>query len=114
MVAYTVSPPRVAYIATHCEYSAFRMRPKQAGYLQSTYPDHIVSEDGVPTQGQILVFLRVEVTHLGVGYLVAHTVSASDGTWRIDGLNPDFTYDVVCRKPGYNDIIFANISPLVD
>ena len=114
MVAYVLSPAYEAHVLVFREYSSYRMRPKQAGYFESSYPEYITAEQGVPTIAEILVFLRVDTGHEGAGYLVATTHSAVDGTWRIDGLNPDYHYDVVCRKQGYNDIIFANISPLVD
>jgi hypothetical protein len=45
--------------------------------------------------------------------LVAKTQSAPDGTWRVDGLNPNLRYDVVGRKDGFNDVIVSNVQPVV-
>lgn len=48
---------------------------------------------GVPAKGRIVVFERTSMI------IVAETMSASDGTWRIDYLDPTLLYTVI----GYDD-----------
>ena len=88
-------------------------KPKRGlGYLGGEFPDGITSVEGTPGQAEIRVLYRPEAGEPGDGVLVATTMSAPDGTWRIDGLNPDLKYDVVCRHRGYNDMILSNVSPV--
>lgn len=83
------------------------------GSFSSTFPEHIVSVEGVPAIGEIRILLRKGYAGFGDGVLVATTNTTISGEWRIDGLNPDYYYDVVCRVDGYNDLIFSNIQPKV-
>ncbi|WP_151835274.1 hypothetical protein [Acinetobacter junii] len=87
--------------------------PKGIGYFESSFPDYITSEDGVPVSCEVRVHLRTVSTTGSDGALIAKTISKADGTWRIDGLNTNFKYDVICRHNGYNDLIYSNVSPLV-
>lgn len=84
-----------------------------AGYLAGSFPDGITSIEGVPGSASIRVMYRVPGFPPD-GVVVAETVSSPDGTWRIDGLNPDLKYDVICRHEGYNDMILSNVSPALD
>lgn len=83
------------------------------GYFASTLPNFIVSIDGVPAVGEVRVLLRSSPVPQGDGILVAKTMSDVAGQWRIEGLNPQYTYDVVCRVDGYNDLIFSNVKPRI-
>lgn len=83
------------------------------GYFASTFPDHIVSVEGVPAIGEVRVLLRTAPVPQGDGLLVATTKTNASGEWRVEGLNPNYRYDVVCRFEGYNDLIFSNIKPKV-
>ena len=44
--------------------------------------------------------------------LMAEVQSNHAGVWQGDGLDPALKYDVICRAPGYNDMILANVSPV--
>ena len=100
----------------HMEFyrAIFTYKPASGnGYLSSTLPNFIVSVSGVPAVGEVRVLLRSSPVPQGDGILVAKTTSNVSGQWRIDGLNPKYTYDVVCRVDGYNDLIFSNVKPRV-
>lgn len=75
------------------------------GYLAGEFPDGITSILGTPEPATIRVLYRP------TGVLVAEVASAADGTWRVDGLDPTLKFDVICRKTGYNDLIWADVSP---
>lgn len=81
------------------------------GYLAGTFPDGITSVEGIPSSAEIRVLLRRSPGEAGDGAVVAVVQSASDGTWAVEGLNPNFRYDVVCRHEGYNDMILSNVIP---
>lgn len=84
------------------------------GHLAGEFPGGITTIDGVPGPAEIRVLLRPGKGHIGDGVIVATTSSAPDGTWCVDGLNMNFKYDVVGRKDGFNDVIVANVSPVID
>lgn len=81
------------------------------GYLAGEFPAGITTVEGVPTPAEIRVLLRTAENSLVDGDLVASTVSAPDGTWRVDGLSTALKFDVVGRKPGFNDVIVAGVTP---
>ena len=83
------------------------------GHLAGSFPDGITSIEGQPTSATVRVLYRPESGHPGDGAVVAQVQSAPDGTWRVDGLNPALKYDVVGRKSGHNDVIMANVQPVV-
>ena len=85
-----------------------------SGYLAGSYPDGITTIDGVPSPATIRVLLRTEKGHPSDGCIVAEVQSKQDGTWRVDGLNPELRFDVVGRSDGFNDVIVANVQPEVD
>ena len=87
--------------------------PSGAGYLSGEFPSGTTTVEGVPTQAEVRVLWRGPAGHPADGVLVAKTQSAPDGTWRVDGLNPDLRYDVVGRKGGFNDVIVSNVQPVV-
>lgn len=93
---------------------AGRLPAKGNGYLAGTYPGGITTVDGVPVRATVRVLYRPASGALGDGAVVAEVQSALDGTWRVDGLDPALKFDVVGRKPGFNDVIMANVSPKVD
>lgn len=84
------------------------------GYLGGDFPDYITKVEGVPAQTEILVFLHREPNQPGDGKLIARLTTFQSGAWRVDNLNPDLRYDVVCRYPGYKDEIMSNIKPFVE
>lgn len=82
------------------------------GYLAGTFPGGITSVDGVPTTATIRVHYRPAEGAVGDGALVATLQSAPDGSWRVDGLDPNLKFDVICRKEGFNDMILSGVSPV--
>lgn len=87
-------------------------RPRGSGYLAGEYPDGLTTVDGVPVSATVRVFIRSPMPAVD-GLMVAEVQSGNDGTWRVDGLDPDLVYDVVARKDGHNDTIVAGVSPVV-
>ena len=87
--------------------------PKGSAYLAGEYPSGITSADGVPTSSTVRVLYRPASGQQGDGVVVAEVKSAQDGTWRVDGLHPDYRYDVVGRLQGFNDVIMSNVAPKV-
>lgn len=83
------------------------------GFLAGEFPGGATMVEGVPTQAEVRVLWRGPVGHPSDGTLVAKTQSAPNGTWRVDGLNPNLRYDVVGRKDGFNDVIVSNVQPVV-
>lgn len=84
------------------------------GILAGSFPDGITSIEGEPTPAEVRVLYRPESGQPGDGAVVATTHSAPDGTWMVEGLNPDLKYDVVGRKAGFNDVIMADVSPYAE
>ncbi|KPE43988.1 hypothetical protein PA86_03331 [Pseudomonas aeruginosa] len=85
-----------------------------SGYLAGEFPDGITTVGGVPVGAEVRILYRPETGEPGDGLVVASTRSATDGTWRVNGLNPALRYDVVGRKVGFNDIIMADVSPALE
>ena len=81
------------------------------GMLAGAFPDGITTIEGAPVSAEVRVLVRGASGEAFDGSVVGSTVSASDGTWIIEGLNPDLKYDVVVRKEGYNDVMVTNVSP---
>lgn len=84
------------------------------GHLAGSFPGGITTVDGVPTAATVRVLYRPAAGQPGDGALVAEVQSAPDGSWRVDGLDPTLKFDVVGRKPWFNDVIMSNVSPKVD
>jgi len=80
------------------------------GFLAGRFPDGITTVDGAPVSATVRVVLRSGDPALD-GLLLAEVASGNDGTWRVDNLNPNLRYDVIGRKPGFNDVIMANVAP---
>lgn len=89
------------------------LRPKPnsgAGYLAGEAPDGITTLRGAPVSAEVRVLLRTNITgHPNDGLLIASTISAVDGTWRIEGIDPGILVDVVFRLDGYNDILMSSV-----
>lgn len=81
------------------------------GYLAGNFPEGITTVDGVPVSAEVRVEFRGDAGSISDGFVVAKTLSAPDGTWRVDGLNPNLRYDVIGRKEGHNDVIVSNVQP---
>lgn len=100
--------------ARRAECTRFRdIPPKGTGYLAGEYPAGITTVDGVPHPALVRAIYRPAAGALGDGVVAASTLSAVDGTWRIDGLDPSLRYDVVGRCDGFNDVIVSNVQPVV-
>lgn len=78
------------------------------GYLGGDFPDYVTKVEGSPTQTEITVFEH------STGEFVTRIDTTQTGSWRVDNLNPDLRYDVVCRYTGYKDEIMSNIKPFVE
>lgn len=83
------------------------------GYLAGDYPGGITTVEGTPVGALVRVIFRDTAGSIYDGVVVAEARSAPDGTWRVDGLNPNLRYDVVGRKSGFNDVIVSNVQPVV-
>lgn len=92
----------------------FSLSRSGAGYLAGEYPGGTTTVEGVPVAATVRILYRPESGQPGDGSVVAEVESAPDGTWRVDGLNPSLRYDVVGRMDGYNDVIVANVRPVVE
>ena len=75
------------------------------GYMAGTYPDGLTTDGNVPVSAEVIVQWRGPAGHPMDGVVCGRTVSAQDGTWRVDGLNPALTYDVKARMENRNDAI---------
>lgn len=71
---------------------------------------------GLLTVGGAPAARRIRVLEQLTGKVVAETVSAPDGTYRIDGLNPNLRYMVIGidHQRVWNAAIMDNITPAVD
>lgn len=67
-----------------------------------------------PLNLNTLVFLHRNSGDPGDGKLIKRLTTFQSGSWRVDNLNPDLRYDVVCRYTGYKDEIMSNIKPFVE
>jgi len=76
------------------------------GYIAGEAPG-IVTSNGAPARR------TVEVRHRVTRTVVATTFSAPDGTYRIDGLDPNQEFDVIARDwtNTYNDVIVSRVKP---
>lgn len=84
------------------------------GYLSSKFPDAITSVDKVPVSATVRILYRSTTRDIADGVVVAEVQSKPDGTWRVDGLNPNLLYDVVGRIANTNDVIMSQISPATE
>ena len=83
------------------------------GYLAGEHPGGTTTVDGVPQSAQVRVVVRDPKNGPYDGFVAARAHSAPDGTWRVDGLNPNLRNDVIGRKDGFNDVIVSNVQPVV-
>ena len=74
-------------------------------YLSGEAP-HVTKVDGTPTSVKVRVLDRVSST------LVAELMSGIDGSWRVDGINPTRTYDIIFSHDGYKDEIISDVKPI--
>lgn len=111
---YVVERRENASIPFKRTYDEFKLALNGNGYFAGSFPDGITSIAGKPISATVRVLLRSTVNGDGDGSIVAKTVSAPDGTWRIDGLRTDLKYDVVARYDGENDVIMSNVTPAIE
>lgn len=73
-------------------------------------PDGI---DGIVTLDDVPGAREVEIRERKTRRLVAVTFSNADGTYRVDGLNPDIEFDVIARdwSRTWTDVIQPAIKP---
>lgn len=81
------------------------------GSLSGSYPDGVVSDQGVPVVADIAVLLRMPDSETFDGLVIERTVSSQDGTWLVENLNKNLRFDVIARMPMRNDVIASNITP---
>lgn len=96
-------------LAARCDTDNYSPAPPRGiGYIAGEAPDGLVTFNGAPAVRTIDVFDRA--TNL----CVATTTSASDGTYRVDGLDPTREYDVRARGQDEheNDLIAARVTPV--
>ena len=114
MAQYVLATPydsRRIVAGGHAVPAARNLPPSGNGYLAGEFPDGITTVEGVPQTATVRVLYRPVNGAPSDGIVVAEVVSAPDGTWRVDGVNPGLKFDVVGRKSGHNDVIVANVSP---
>lgn len=78
------------------------------GYIAGESPNGLVLRAGVPES------LPVVALHRKSGRIAAMTLSSAvDGTYRMDGLNPNEEFDVMCRDTTYveRDKIIGRVKP---
>lgn len=77
------------------------------GYIAGEAPD------GLVTVNSVAGARRIEVRHRRSRIVLATTFSASNGTYRFDGLNPAEEFDVIGRdwSRTYGDFIAYAIKP---
>lgn len=92
-------------------YDLFELSLTGNGYFSGKSPNGITSIKGVPTSASVRVLLRTNQGAAGDGAVIASTVSAANGTWRINGIPLGFKYDIVARVAGEKDVIVSNVSP---
>ena len=81
---------------------AFTVPPAGQGYVSG-----LVTVNGTPDAR------RVEVRHARTRAVISTTFSASDGTYRLDGLDPTDEFEVIARDHAavYNNVIAARVLP---
>ena len=78
------------------------------GYLQGQYPDSVALKGTQPVQATIRVVLRSN-DGPGDGQLIATTTAQANGSWKIEGLNPNLSYDIIARLQGSQDVIIPGV-----
>lgn len=113
-MAYDVLPPAANVLLPFFRDTVeYHVPLSGAGRLAGDFPDGITTVDSVPVPAEVRILLRTASGAVGDGAVVAVVQSAPDGTWEVLGLPPGFKYDVVGRKAGENDVIMADITPVV-
>lgn len=85
-----------------------------SGFLAGSFPGGATTVDGAPVSATVRVIYRPKSGEAGDSYLVKEISSAPDGTWVVQGLNPELKFDVVGRLAGFNDVIVADVRPKVE
>lgn len=84
---------------------------KGTGYLAGESPSGLATVDLAPAACEIRVHYRPKSGIVGDGLLVAKTMSDTDGTWLVEGLDMSKRYDVIARYGGYKDVIASDVAP---
>lgn len=76
------------------------------GYIAGETP-------GLLTVNSVPAAREIEVRHRATRRVVTTVFSATDGTYRIDGLDPNEEFDVIARDytGTYNDVIVSRVKP---
>lgn len=84
-----------------------------AGYLAGELSDDPEIPHGIVTVNDVPGAREIRVSDRLTGRLVAVTWSNTDGTYRIDGLNPTLEFDVVARdwSRTWQDVIVGAVKP---
>lgn len=103
--AFALSNPRIGVSCAESVLVPTRVsgNPYYLGYarLAGDAPDGLVLSNSVP------VARPVRVYHRATGSFVAQVMSASDGTWEVEGLsvNEDFDVLFMATAPGERDVL---------
>lgn len=81
------------------------------GFFAGEAPDGLTTVVGTPQPAEVRVYWRDPADPEAEDVLVASTLSASNGTWRIDNLNPELQYVVRGRKAGFDDVTVVGATP---
>lgn len=92
--------------STYANRSASPVAPARNGYIAGTGA-------GIVTVGGVAASRKIHVYDVATGILLATTASASDGTYRVDGLDPARKVRVIAvdRDFIYNAVIRDSIKP---
>lgn len=94
--------------------AGWRIQPRPQpgpGYLSGEPPHGITTVKGSPASVEVRALYRPPSGAVADGVLVATTTSGSDGAWILEDLDPALEFDVVFRRPDYNDMILSRVKP---
>ena len=78
------------------------------GYLAGEYPGGTTTIEGSAVSAEVRVFYEVPS---GDWQFVGSAISTSSGTWQLLNVNPDYTFHVLGRLAGYNDVVVSKVTP---
>lgn len=81
------------------------------GFFAGEAPDGLTTVVSTPQPAEVRVYWRDPEDAEAEDVFVASTLSASNGTWRIDNLNPELQYVVRGRKAGFDDVTVVGATP---
>lgn len=83
------------------------------GYIAGELSNDPAVPDGIVTVNDVPAARQVEVRERVTRRVLAVVFSNADGTYRIDGLSPEFEFDVIGRdwKREFQDVIIGAVRP---